>query len=168
VSDRNKTAPQKAEPAWLEYAGLAARVAVGATLIASGALKAAGAPEEFAIILSFYNILPDAMVMSAAAVLPWIELLIGFSLVFGYFGKQAAGAALGLFGVFFLALLSTKLRGIDLPNCGCFGASWHVPPSVTMGMDAGLIILASLALRHGSALASLDNWAQRGYTQRGV
>ena len=158
MSDR-KAAPQKPEAPWLKYAGLIARLAVGGVLIVSGALKAAGAPEEFAIILSFYQILPDAMVMSAAAVLPWLELLVGFSLLFGYFSKQAAGAALGLFSMFFLALLSTKLRGIELPNCGCFGAAWHVPPSITMALDASLIALASVALRHGGRTASLDSWA---------
>ncbi len=151
-------ADPSAAPAWLPWAGLAARLVVGAVLVVSGALKAAGAPEEFAIVISFYRIVPDSMVMSLAAILPWIELFVGWALILGYFTKQAAAAAIGLSSVFFLALLSTKLRGFNLPNCGCFGATWHVPPSATMGLDAALIALAAVALRHGGRRASLDNW----------
>jgi uncharacterized membrane protein YphA (DoxX/SURF4 family) len=144
----------------MKYAGLAARFLAGSILIFSGVYKAAGAPEEFAIIISFYNIVPSPLVMGLAAVLPWIELIIGFSLLFGYFSKPAAGAALGLFSAFFLALLSTMIRGIELPNCGCFGGGWHLPVWATTIMDAGLIALSALSFRHGAELASLDNWAE--------
>lgn len=148
----------------LIWAALAARLLAGLVLVASGTMKASAPAEEFALIISAYDIVPEPMALTLATFLPWAELLIGFSLIFGYFTRAAASAAIGLFAVFLAALLSLKARGIELPNCGCFGQGWHMPPSATMGMDAALLLLAILAWRAGASRASLDNWTDRSYT----
>lgn len=153
---------QKDSPAgpWL---GLASRAVLGAVLVLSGTLKAAAPAEEFAVVLEAYQLLPPDLIPPLAALLPWVELLAGFSLLAGYRTPAAATAAGAMMAVFILALLSTKLRGIPLRNCGCFGSWWHPSPSTTILVDALLFSLAVLSFYKGRLLYSLDNWADRGY-----
>jgi uncharacterized membrane protein YphA (DoxX/SURF4 family) len=161
--DRKNPPSQEIASGW-SWAGLAARVILGGVLIFAGASKTAAPVEEFAVVIESYDVLPTDAAQGAAALLPWFELALGFSLVFGYLTKPASAAAGALFGAFLLALLSTKVRGIELPNCGCFGASFHAPTWVTMIMDALLLCDAAVAFAYGSRRLSLDNWADPRYT----
>jgi hypothetical protein len=146
-----------------EYAALASRLAVGAVLIYAGASKAAGPAEEFANILSAYDVIPRDFIMPVAALMPWIELVVGWALILGVQTRLAAAAA-GIFFVSFLgALGSTVLRGIALPNCGCFGESLHLSPLQAFVMDACLFALCFFGWRMGPGLASLDSWTKGGY-----
>ncbi|MFA6002766.1 MAG: MauE/DoxX family redox-associated membrane protein [Elusimicrobiota bacterium] len=148
----------------LPWLGIAARMLVGLVLVMSGTYKAAAPPEEFALVIDAYRMIPSADLIQAMAVfLPWLELLVGFALILGYFTRHCAVAAAGMFGVFITAILSIKLRGIDLPNCGCFGFGFHPQPLQTAIMDALLFGAALLAYRHGPDRLSLDNWGGSGY-----
>ena len=143
---------------------MAARVLLGATLIFSGASKVSAPSEEFAVVIEAYNLVPADAAQSLAALLPWAELVLGFALLLGYFTQQAALAAAAMLVVFIGAILSTKARGIELPNCGCFGASFHPKPMVTVALDALLLVTAAAAYAYGACRISLDNWANGGYT----
>ncbi|MBI3554543.1 MAG: DoxX family membrane protein [Elusimicrobia bacterium] len=158
---------KKPEITGTDALGLAARLVIGAVLVASGTMKSASPSEEFALIISNYQlqfISPD-MAMALSVFLPWIELLLGYSLILGYFTRQAAAAAGGLFACFIGALLSLKARDIQLPNCGCFGIrGFHPSPTATLCMDAVLMAAAYLAWTRGETRPSLDNWSQGGYT----
>ncbi|HAZ09437.1 MAG TPA: DoxX family protein [Elusimicrobia bacterium] len=145
-----------------EHAALASRLAVGAVLIYAGSSKAAGPVEEFAYILAAYDVLPKDFLLPAAAFLPWIELLLGWSLILGYQTRLAAAAAGALFAGFLAALASTILRGISLPNCGCFGESLHFTPAQAFFMDLCLLILCGFGFQMGHGPASLDSWSERG------
>lgn len=145
-----------------QHAALAARLTVGAALIYAGASKAAGPAEDFAYILSAYDVLPRDFTLPAAAVLPWLELLVGWALVLGVGTRQAAACAGGLFACFLAAVSSTLLRGIPLPNCGCFGETIHLSPAQALIMDFLLTGLCWLAYRDGPGPASLDSWTERG------
>lgn len=153
-------------PKLLESLGLLGRALVGAVLVYAGATKAAGPTEEFALIISYYNILPRDMLMSTAAFLPWAEVLLGWALLLGVMTRWAAAAAGGLFGFFLLALASTLARGIALPNCGCFGDGVHFTVPQALAFDALMLALCWCAWRAGRARLSLDNWVEPGYTPR--
>jgi uncharacterized membrane protein YphA (DoxX/SURF4 family) len=157
MSDRQTT---------LAWAGLAARVALGLTLVFAGASKRAVPVEEFAVVIDAYAVVSPDAAQSIAALLPWAELLLGFSLLGGFMTPFAGAAAGALFVGFLGALLSTKARGFELPNCGCFGSNIHMSTSVTMAMDAILLACAVLAARYGRRRLSLDNWSSQGYTGR--
>lgn len=161
--DRKNPQGQVANAGWA-WAGLAARLILGGVLIFAGASKTAGPTEEFAVVIESYDVLPTDASQTAAAFLPWLELALGYALVFGWLTKPAAGAAGALLAAFLLAMLSTKARGIELPNCGCFGAGFHAPLWVTMSMDALLLAGAFAAFKGGASLLSLDNWADGRYT----
>ncbi len=148
---------------WL---GLLGRLVVGGVLVYAGAGKAAGPSEEFALIISYYQLLPKDMVMTVAAFLPWVEVFLGWALLLGVFRRAAAFGATALFGFFLLALTSVLARGIELPNCGCFGDAMHFTIPQALLFDSVMLALCWAALRYGSLL-SLDKWADGGYTPRG-
>ena len=153
-------------PAVREALGALGRLLVGAVLVYAGATKAAGPAEEFALIISYYQLLPRDMIMSTAALLPWIEVFIGWALILGAFTRWAALAAGGLFGFFVLALMSTIARNIQLPNCGCFGDGVHFTVPQALAFDACMLALCWFAFSAGRVRLSLDNWADGGYTPR--
>lgn len=153
-------APRDGDPRSL--VGLAGRVVVGALLLFSGAHKAAAPPEEFMVVLEGYGILPEVYLSLFARLVPWTEIVSGAFLLSGLWTRAAAAATGALSAGFFLALLSTKLRGIELPNCGCFGQSVHLERWQAMLLDGVLIAFSVAAWRWGRRKASLDNWVEEG------
>ena len=144
--------------------GLAARVIVGAILVYAGATKAAGPAEEFAIVIGSYDVLPREMVLTAATFLPWVEMLIGWSLVLGFRLRVAAAAAGALFASFLFALVLVQAKGIQLPNCGCLGDAVHMTPPQALLFDTCLSALCWLTWKSAPAPLSLDSWVEGGYT----
>ncbi|OGS37032.1 MAG: hypothetical protein A2506_01780 [Elusimicrobia bacterium RIFOXYD12_FULL_66_9] len=145
-----------------EHAALAARLAVGAVLVYAGASKAAGPAEDFAYIISAYDVIPRDFVMLAAALMPWVELFVGWALILGFQTRLAAAASGALFLGFLGAVGSTVLRGIALPNCGCFGEGIHFTPGQAFLLDSCLLVLCWFGWSMPPGRASLDRWMQRG------
>ncbi len=138
--------------------GLAARVLVGAVLVYAGATKAAGPSEEFAIVIGSYDFLPQDMLLSVATFLPWIELWIGWSLILALRLRATALSAGVLFAAFLGTLLSVQIKGIELPNCGCFGEAVHLTQLQALLVDGGLLALCLLAWKSAPSPLSLDAW----------
>lgn len=139
--------------------GLAARLIVGIIFIASGTLKAAAPPEEFAVVIESYRIIhSQEAILFMATFLPWLEAIIGFSLAFGFYTRAAAVSAGAMLLTFIAALLLTKLRGLELPNCGCFGFGFHPSTWHAVIMDTLLCAVVVQAWRRGSEFLSLDLW----------
>ena len=170
MSAHGKPSPDKRPPAPRPAAGsfpwervaLAARLLVGAVFIFSGLHKLAVPAEEFGAVLESYYIVPDSHTMLFAHAVPWAELLTGVFLAAGLFARAAAAAAFLMLSTFILALVSTKLRGIPLENCGCFGPGFHETRRQAVMLDSFLLLLAAAAFRHGGRPFSLDNWADSG------
>lgn len=76
-------------------------------------------PEAFAKAVFNYQILPDTAVNIAALVLPWLELLIGLSLVAGIWLEGSTTISTSLMAIFIGSLIFNQIRGLDI-NCGCF------------------------------------------------
>ena len=76
-------------------------------------------PAGFASIIKDYRILAGQLVNPAAAILPWLELVLGVMLVAG----RWRGASLLLVNVllmtFWFMLIFNYFRGVDV-GCGCF------------------------------------------------
>jgi uncharacterized membrane protein YphA (DoxX/SURF4 family) len=145
-------------PAWLAPALLAARVAVGAMFLSAGVSKAAAGPGEFAVVIESYAILPDALLMPAAAILPWIEAFLGMCLVSGYALAAASTCAAVFLGMFIAAVGSTIVRRIPLDSCGCFGGNIHLTPWQAVGVDSLLLAAALWIGRSKRSPLSLDGW----------
>jgi len=103
-------------------------------------------PERFARILYHYQVIGPSAVFPPllpnlfAVSLPWVELVAGLALIFGFWRREASLLAGLLLAVFVAAVGSTLWRGIDIENCGCFSLDAH-------GRSAGLqLILQDLGL----------------------
>lgn len=79
-------------------------------------------PLAFAEIVYNYQILPDLLVNVAALLLPWIELMVGLSLIMGVCLPGALLISFLLLLFFFGSLVFNMARGLDI-DCGCFTAS---------------------------------------------
>lgn len=78
-------------------------------------------PDDFARIVFNYQILPHNLVNLAAIILPWIELIVGFCLIIGWWIPGAVVIVTALLIVFISASLFNLARGLDV-DCGCFSA----------------------------------------------
>jgi uncharacterized membrane protein YphA (DoxX/SURF4 family) len=97
---------------------LLTRVFLGLLFIVSSLEKIVD-PAAFAHSVANYKLLPAWLPMTVATILPWIELLCGFSLLFGIFIRGSAFLISAMLIAFTLAVVSGILRGLDI-SCGCF------------------------------------------------
>src|SRR5713101_2515198 len=75
----------------------------------------------FALSIDSYGMLPQWAVLTVARTLPWLELLLGLLLAFG-FGLPYVALATSLQLVIFLGvMLRGYAKGLGI-DCGCFGA----------------------------------------------
>ena len=93
------------------------RIALGVIFIAAAAPKI-WRPDEFADAINNYRILPYFLVNVSAITLPWVEMLFGLFLVFGFRTKAASLATSLLMMMFLAALISAYARHINI-DCGC-------------------------------------------------
>jgi uncharacterized membrane protein YphA (DoxX/SURF4 family) len=114
--------------------GLVASIIVGVAFVVAGASKVAAGEQWPA----------TAREMGAPAItipfVPWVELVIGASLVAQLAVPVPAIAALGLL-VAFTALIVIRLLGDDRPPCACFG-SWSAEPIGRIHVIRNAILMA--------------------------
>lgn len=152
--------PQNSPFPWAELA-LAARLVLAGLFLASGLHKTAAPAEEFAAVIDAYQIVPPDTQLFFAHLVPFVELLLAFSLLSGFLLSLSALGTTALSLAFFAALSSTVVRGIPLDNCGCFG-SIHLRPSQAMAVDLFMMALAALVFLRGRSRFSLDRWIESG------
>ncbi|MDO9584403.1 MAG: MauE/DoxX family redox-associated membrane protein [Desulfomicrobium sp.] len=80
------------------------------------------APDDFAVSVASYLILPDVLVNFTALTLPWLEMIVAILLVCRAWTGPALFLANAMLAVFLAAVVSAYARGIDL-NCGCFSSA---------------------------------------------
>ena len=75
-------------------------------------------PYEFAEAVLAYRLVPESLVGAVAAVLPWVEIAAGLTLVVGL--KRRSGLLLltGLVGAFLVIIFISMARGLKI-DCGC-------------------------------------------------
>ncbi len=80
-------------------------------------------PQDFLANLYEYRMpLPEVMLRLVAAVLPWLELICGLTLLLGVWQESALGVIMLLMAVFLAATGQAWARGLDI-DCGCFGSA---------------------------------------------
>ncbi len=104
---------------WADLAGTAARLVVGAVLLAAGALKVTSLPLS-AFAVRAYQLLPYDVAGYVGYALPVVELLVGALLVAGLFTRWAALAAAVLMAGFVIGIAWAWASGLAI-DCGCFG-----------------------------------------------
>lgn len=100
---------------------LALRLIVGGLLLLAGITKLADRA-SFRDAVAEYQVLPAALEVPFATLLPWVEVTLGSLLLIGFGTAVAAGLAAPLFLAFGLAIGVNVARGRSF-NCHCFGAA---------------------------------------------
>lgn len=92
---------------------------IGGLFLFAGVLKARN-PAQFAADISNYQLLPWEAAVAAALYIPWVEILSGVGLIANWNRPGALRILLLLTLIYFQALLSAWMRGLNI-ECGCFG-----------------------------------------------
>ena len=106
---------------WTRYIFLLSRLFLGGIFVYASYDKILH-PVPFAEIVYNYQILPDVLVNLVSLFLPWLELLVGLSLILGIWLPGAVLICNVLLLVFFSTLVFNMARGLDI-DCGCFTVS---------------------------------------------
>jgi uncharacterized membrane protein YphA (DoxX/SURF4 family) len=131
------------------------RVFLGALFLYSGIVKIAD-PLGFALSIYNYKLLPESLINVAAILLPWLEVIVGGSLLLGIGTGGGALIATALFSIFACALTINLIRGLDIA-CGCFSTAanggsinWFY-----LLRDLGLLLMSLQVLLFDQALFSV-------------
>lgn len=119
---------------------------IAAVFIYAGVLKVID-PVQFAIDIDNYKILPWPIVVAFAFYLPWLEIFCGLALIARKFYGGGLSILTGLVGVFIVASIFAKARGIDI-TCGCFGHvsnNWSFATHITVDFVLFAALVALLA-----------------------
>jgi len=104
---------------------MACRVAIAAVFIAASIPKILS-PDQFALSVFRYQLLPGNAVNLVAIMLPWLELVAGVALLFIPRLRDAAALVLLCLLAAFTAAMGINLyRGVDVA-CGCFSVNPEV------------------------------------------
>ncbi len=117
-----------AQPSWLPWAVLAARLLLGGLFVISGGLKVLDA-RSFVAVLPLYQL--PGWLMPLGALLPTVEAALGAALILGIAPRLTALAALGALALF-SAMLIVGMIGGDLDTCGCFGRLLEASPTISL------------------------------------
>jgi uncharacterized membrane protein YphA (DoxX/SURF4 family) len=119
-------------------------------LAASSIGKLVDMPGFYTVIKS-YALLPEAVIPISAWALAIFELVLAIWLAIGKRIDVAALIVIALHFVYLIWLAIALARGLDIPNCGCFGVFWARPLTwFTPVEDLILLVLAILMWRSAS------------------
>jgi uncharacterized membrane protein YphA (DoxX/SURF4 family) len=103
-------------------------------------------PDQFAEVMTDYEILPDTLVNLASIWLAWLEVVLGVCLIAGVWVRAAALMVTGLTIVFIGGLSIAFTRGVGV-HCGCFSTDPGGAARTWISLwQEGLLLLACLWL----------------------
>lgn len=121
------------------------RFAIAAILLATGVGKLADVP-GFAGVLTTYEAFPEWALVPVAVAVPVSEILLAVWLFSGRRLVAAALASAGMHSLYAGWAAVTLARGIDVPNCGCFGVFLGRPLSYGTVLEDSALVGASILL----------------------
>jgi len=99
-------------------------------------------PALFAKIVYNYQILPDGLINSTAVVLPWLELIMGFFFIIGFWMPGTVVLSNIMLLSYLSALMFNVARGLDI-SCGCFSTSTESSINIWYVLcDASFLLLS--------------------------
>lgn len=133
-------------PAW--WAITVGRTLLGGVFVYAAYTKLKTSFLLFAMAIDAYKVMPDWLAVTAAHVLPWVELAIGIALIAGIWPRVTATAATALLGAFFTAMVHAyqpQAKEGQI-SCGCFGLGEPISGRTLMRDGALLALSAALML----------------------
>jgi hypothetical protein len=108
----------------------------------------------FVEVLATYRLFPEQELWPIAVLITGSEWVLAVWLLSGWNLESAALVALFLYGLYGMGLVITLLRGIDLPNCGCYGVFFPQPLRWYSPLEDLILVGMCYALRLASQKAS--------------
>jgi uncharacterized membrane protein YphA (DoxX/SURF4 family) len=145
----------------LDSVTLACRLVLGVVFLYACWFKIVD-PEDFAINIATYQILPDSLINVLALTLPWLELATGVLLIAGALSRESAVTITGMLVMFIVAILIAMSKDLKI-SCGCFASEdaaadigW---PKVIE--DVAMLAAAVWVVIRGGGRLSVDGLVQR-------
>lgn len=110
-------------PGLIGLLGVPARLAVGALFIYAAWMKIgpSNGPQVFSASIQAYKLdIPDHLITLATFGVPWTELLVGVTVILGFWTRASAAVIAGMLLMFVGLGISALARGLEI-KCGCFG-----------------------------------------------
>ena len=134
----------------MSFIGIGIRWFFVSLLAASAVGKLADMPGFYRVIKS-YALLPEPVIPISAWALAIVEFILAIWLVIGKRINVAALVVIVLHVVYLAWLMIALTRGLNIPNCGCFGVFWPRPLTwFTPVEDFILLALAIVMWRNAS------------------
>lgn len=103
-----------------------ARIVLGVVCLASALGKSLDL-SGFVEVLATYRLFPDQGLWPIALFITGFEWVLSVWLLAGWRIQTGAFLAMILYALYAAGLVVTLFRGIDLPNCGCYGVFFPQP-----------------------------------------
>ena len=97
------------------------RIYLGLVFILAAVYKIAD-PYSFGLSIATYDILPLSLINLMAVMLPWVEVLVGVTLIIGLWTRASALAIAGMMIMFIIAVLIALSKDLHM-SCGCFASA---------------------------------------------
>lgn len=106
--------------------------------------------QGFFEVVATYQVFPRSVVPLISWALVALELSLALALLHGKHLKAIAGLVVALHALYFIWLSIALLRGLNIPNCGCFGVYFARPLTGYTLVEDGVLLLLSTALWRGT------------------
>jgi hypothetical protein len=128
----------------MKWLTIALQSFIALILLATGIGKLLDVP-GFQSVLRSYQALPEWTIVPVSIGFVLVELRLAEYLIFGRNLRRAAMLSLLLHAAFTFWAVMTLLRGIEVPNCGCFGVFLARPLTWgTVGEDLFMVSISGL------------------------
>jgi len=141
-----------------EYISFIFRIVVGLIFFYAGIVKISF-PGDFALSVQNYQMVPLPMTNLIAILIPWIEIICGIFIIFGFLSKGSPLLMSVLVFIFIIALTRAWILGLDI-ECGCFGKGSNIN-LFDIGKDILLLLLCLHILKFPSSKFALDRLFKR-------
>lgn len=102
------------------------RLLIGGVLLVSALGKSLDL-KGFVEVLVTYRLFPDWSLWGLAFGITGIEWVLAVWILVGWRLPTGALLAMTMNGLYAIGLIITLIRGLDLPNCGCYGVFFPQP-----------------------------------------
>lgn len=135
-----------------------ARILIAMLFIYSGFSKLIQPIEYFEIAVRQYSIIPDGIVHYISLIVPWIELIFGSYVLFGFYLEISGTILCILTGMFQLVLAQAVMRRLPIDECGCFGGGFiHLTLYQSFALDTILVIILIQIISSNRYMFAVDN-----------
>ena len=141
------------------------RLLLGGIFLVAGIPKLQN-PDVFINTVESYGMLPSGLAQFYGLVVPWVELFIGFCLIFAVVTRFVAFLSILLIASFMMASVYA-LFNPNLVVCGCFGEIIQLSHPASLSLDFIMLAMALLVLssRMGEEFLSIGHLLS-GYLSR--